>query len=487
MRLSLTRRLLCLRWTTGGLIAFLISLLALLPLLVIHPTSLVKDFPKGCGVQRTMALLEASTEENRANVKILFYGQSITKQEWSSVVGERLRVRYPTANLTIENLAIRGFPTQLLVKTAHADVYPLYPDLVIFHAYGSHRDYETIVKEIRTRTTAEILVQTDHFSRDDDLDEYTNTWVVRFGEKIPGWNVHWKTWMNYSFLPTLAKYHGIGLIDVRNNWKEYLNNNNLKPSALLKDEVHLNERGCNVMANIVSSHLVYDQDHDLKTDFGTIEDHVLETSNESDRKSQSLCFRFDGNRVDLIMNQRDTIDLELRLDHAIPAEIPELYTFTRTSSLPGTDWPALLRIQSNSLLQIEDWDLVLSDINDDLSNFGFRLVGSKTGFDGSGEKTTRFVSNSGRVVIDPEDWNVDYARKVSQIKLHEGHQVSWKVQPLFFTGDGEGLVRPMRGEGSVIITLAQGLRTGFHELVLSGVANDETVILRTYKPPATKQ
>ena len=37
----------------------------------------------GSGIQRTMTLLATSTPARRNPVRILFYGQSITKQEWS--------------------------------------------------------------------------------------------------------------------------------------------------------------------------------------------------------------------------------------------------------------------------------------------------------------------------------------------------------------------------------------------------------------------
>ena len=101
-----------------------------------------------------MTLLAASTPQHRNTVKILFYGQSITQQTWWRLVAEHLRQQFPHANLIIENRAIGGFASQILVKTAEHDLYPFYPDLVIFHVYGSHIEYENIIKNIRSRTTA---------------------------------------------------------------------------------------------------------------------------------------------------------------------------------------------------------------------------------------------------------------------------------------------------------------------------------------------
>ena len=86
----------------------------------------------GRNIQRTMRLLATSTPQKRNTVRILFYGQSITEQNWWQAVADDLRRRFPHANLVIENRALGGFASQLLVKTAETDLYPFYPDLLIF-------------------------------------------------------------------------------------------------------------------------------------------------------------------------------------------------------------------------------------------------------------------------------------------------------------------------------------------------------------------
>ena len=143
-----------------------------------------EDFPRpkwlgdterfGKHVQRTMRLLAESTPEKRNPVRVLFYGQSITEQGWWKIVAEDLRTRFPNANLIIENRAIGGHSSQLLVKTAEADLYPFQPDLVIFHVYGAHDKYEEILRRVRERTCAEILQQNDHVTKPEDLTEETD-------------------------------------------------------------------------------------------------------------------------------------------------------------------------------------------------------------------------------------------------------------------------------------------------------------------------
>ena len=49
----------------------------------------------------------------------------------------------------------------MLIRPAEHDLYPFYPDLVIFHVFGANQQYEQIIRSIRSRTTAEVLMQTD--------------------------------------------------------------------------------------------------------------------------------------------------------------------------------------------------------------------------------------------------------------------------------------------------------------------------------------
>ena len=170
----------------------------------------------GKNIQRTMRLLATSTAERRNTVRILFYGQSITEQNWAKLVEEDLRRRFPHANLVVDNRALGGFASQMLVKTAETDLYPFQPDLLIFHVYGAHDKYEDIIRHTRERTTAEILMQNDHVTKPADLSEETDA------AKLPPAGKHWDAFMNHNWLPSLAKKYGAELCDQRAMWKAYL-------------------------------------------------------------------------------------------------------------------------------------------------------------------------------------------------------------------------------------------------------------------------
>lgn len=122
-------------------------------------------------ISHTLNQLATSTPEHRNKVHIIVYGQSISEQAWWLQVKSFIVKEYPYADVKIENLAIGGFSSQLLWKSNLYDIIPAYPDLVIFHVLGSDKDYETIIRDIRTRTTSEILIQTDHIYSNQALED----------------------------------------------------------------------------------------------------------------------------------------------------------------------------------------------------------------------------------------------------------------------------------------------------------------------------
>jgi hypothetical protein len=422
----------------------------------------------GRGIQRTMRLLASSTPEHRNTVGVLFYGQSITEQKWSQEVANYLKTQFPNANLIIENRAIGGFASQLLVKTAETDLYPFYPDLLIFHVYGSHIEYENIIKRVRQRTTAEILVQTDHVTKDENLREETDA-----GKLTPK---NWDPWMNYSFLPGIAEKYQCELVDQRNLWKKYLQQTGLSASNLLSDGVHLNDHGSYLMAELVKAHLRFREDVTAAP-----ADSWVSTMNLSDFRTDQGTLKLDivGNRVDLVLGTEMKEPIEVIIDGRKPSEFPELYGFSRTTAYPGSKWPCLLRVESEKPLQLEEWTATIKDATTDLKSFKFAVSGSKTGPDGEGSSERKFVSRSGRVMIDPADWNFVYALKIFKKPLPENFKVQWKVIPHFMDS-----VEPESVDSRIeaVRTVALGLPNKRHTVELRGVAPGAIEKLRVYRP-----
>jgi hypothetical protein len=440
------------------------------------PVPLPKDISAfGTGIQRTMTLLETSRPEKRNTVRILFYGQSITEQKWSKMVEEYLRRRYPHANLIVENRAIGGFAAQVLVKTAEADLYPFYPDLLIFHVYGSHIDYEKIIENTRRRTTAEILMQTDHITRDEEIDE------ERDPSKLTPAN--WSAWMNHVFLPETARKYGVELLDQREQWGQYLRANGLPASRLLSDQVHLNDFGCWLMAELVKQRFRYlpnsPKDHWIDLTRTVI------VGKEVKWRGGRLTLPFEGNRVDLIAEEGApaTSPAAILIDGKKPSQIPQLYAFTRSSPYPNTIWPCVMRVAWQKPLVVEEWTAQITEATDDLQHFRFTVRGSVTGPDGEGVSDKPFVSNSGRIVIQPDDWSISRSREFTRVPMPPGFEVKWRVIPLFVDEYQPPSIADKTVEKAT--TVAQGLPNGRHTLEI--VSGDGKPIplraIRIYKPP----
>src|SRR5271165_4603947 len=112
---------------------------------------------------------------------------------------------------------------------------------MILHVYGSNLEYEQLIRETRGRTTAEVLMLTDHLTR----------WPPAEIDEKKDKAAWWDDFMNRTFLPATARKYGCGLADNRGAWIDYLKANHLEPQALLKDGVHLNDQGNYLMAELV--------------------------------------------------------------------------------------------------------------------------------------------------------------------------------------------------------------------------------------------
>ncbi len=425
-----------------------------------HPASL------GAGVGRTMRLLSTSTAEHRNPVRILFYGQSITEQEWWRQVVADLRTRFPHADLVVENRAIGGFPSQQLIKPAEHDIFAFYPDLVIFHVYGSDKHYEEIIRAIRSRTTAEVLMQTDHITK----------WPP---EKISKWQdggAWWEDRMNRQILPWIARTYGCGLVDVRSAWLQYLRDNHLEPSALLLDDVHLNAAGCDLMARLVERYLVVPSD---TADPGTDPVRTEPVGGNQPWVGGKLTTAFEGNRLDLVAGPASdpSQTLSVRVDGKKPSEFAELYTVTRPEPKPWSAL-ALVRVNHDRPLVAEEWTLTVDTYTTQPPGWTFHVVGSVTGPDGSGTSGATFVSPSGRVRIEPDFW-------FSQKPVEPGYAIHWSVQPQFV----DVYQPPPAGDPTLerTTTLVQGLSNGPHTLELTaGAAGPPPIAaIRVYEPPFT--
>jgi hypothetical protein len=199
-----------------------------------------------------------------------------------------------------------------------------------------------------------------------------------------------------------------------------------------------------------------------------------------------LRVEFEGNRVDAIAGPGGAwhaAPAEVFIDGKRPSQMPELYFITRPSDTFAVDWPAVNRVTAIQPLLVEDWTLKVTEVNADESQLRFEVTGSRTGPDGAGVSSERFVSRSGRVVIDPDVWGVKRAFDYAHVATPKGFEVHWRVVPMF----QDIYIAPRFEDPSAEYetTLALGLPAGKHTLEL--VAKEGSVpplqAIRVYDPP----
>ncbi len=415
-------------------------------------------------IQRAMALLGTSTPKKRNTVRILFYGQSITKQDWWLETVADLKKRFPHANIIAENPAIGGFASQKLINTTVRDVRSFYPDLLVFHVFGDHYKYEEIIKTVRELTTADIAMQSDHFHRRSD-------------PKTP--DEGWTRTMNHKHLPHIAKKYDCQFLGVRDAWRQYLLDNDYESGELLRDGVHLNEHGCYLMGKLVARELVYRKEFDAALDDPRVKTH--EVGKDITFENGKLTLPFEGNRIVAIpaTGQEQKQAAIVRIDGKKPSEHPELYTYTRANAGPGVDWPwhvgAPVQISWTKPQVNEDWTITV--LKGGQESFTFKVEGSVTGPDGEGSTEEDFASESGRIVIKSEHW---WKRTPKDFKspVKPGYQLKFKTYAM---GVDELLIPKVEDDTTEHqIVLASGLPNGTHTLEIDGDAPIRAI--RVYCP-----
>jgi len=380
------------------------------------------DNPSTAYIQRTMQALTASTREKPAHVRVLFYGQSITAQAWTRTVQKMLEERYPTVKFEFLNAAIGGYDSTRLIRTADHDLYPWYPDVLFFHVYGPLDKYEEIVKRVRQRTSAEIVIWTSHFSRDEGKKMAEGVDLVH-DERAEG-------------IRRVAKTYNCMLVDLRRKWHDHLVENKVAAESLLTDSVHLNPNGCDLYAKCIGEELNRVPElGENPASSGTIVTVPVTDPAVTRGKDGSLTLRFTGNRVLAVSDGPGGKHAKaaILLDGKPMDDMPELWAITRPSLGPAGIWmPAVDHIASAVAPVAEDWTLTcLPDSTPDGKKIHFDLRGSATGYDGDGWSTTPFVSNSRRIMIEPNDWRVAWTLGYKKATLPDAFRVTWRSYPLF--------------------------------------------------------
>jgi hypothetical protein len=443
-------------------------------------------------IARSLEIIRTSAPADHKILKVLFYGQSITRSGWDKAVIEHWHQRYPNTVFVVQNRALGGFPSPQLLRTTEQDIAAFYPDLIIFHDYGDHRAYEQIIRLFRSRTAADIIVQTDH---GESLPDPPCTEGLRLTlRQQPGctgflwakqrlWvkQRNWYDEMSYHKIPALAKKYGLAVEPQRAWWRDYLLRTHVEPNSLLADYIHPNDKGKELIASFFNQYF----DNLVEKWNGQTERTVVSIpANTTQYGNGQETVTFDGSRLELISSKPLVTWPTVTIDGDSPKDIDGCYQVTRASSIETVpDWPALRRITLRHDRVPEDWTATLTNISPDQKSFEFSVKSSRAGDEGAGDSSHDFISKSGKLSIEAQDWMVERAFEEKHIPLQAPFEVRWSVNNVC---DGEPEVID-RGDGIMQYryVLGTGLVNEKHAVTLSAPANVFQYLteFRAYKPP----
>lgn len=415
---------------------------AMLFMCQVASAELPAENPSAAFIQRTMKSLSESTPESSAVVRIMFYGQSITAQPWTGMIEQSLKRRFPSVRFEFKNGAIGGFFSSRLKRTADHDLYPWYPDLLIFHVYGPMKEYEDIIRSVRERTTSEIILWTDHISCQPEADQQEQN--LREGQ-----------------IADIARRYNCMLINVRSKWRDYLAKTGTTANALLQDHIHLNEAGWSLMARFIGEELLRIPElGDGDAASGTIVRVDADSYRHVVDGEECFTLNFKGNRIMAISDGKSVTNkgAEVLLDGNPVESYLEMWAATRPSTGPDIWMPAIKQVSFKSIPGRQDWTLTaLPDSSSDANPVHFSVQGSITGEDGTGWSSASFRAPSEKVFIDSMDWLLAWQLEYRKKTLPQGFQITWKTYPLC-----EAEYKPT----------AEGIRT----LLIQGCRNDAHVL-----------
>ena len=220
------------------------------------------------------------------------------------------------------------------------------------------------------------------------------------------------------------------LIDVRAKWQAHLQSQNLAPKDLLKDKIHLNDAGRDLMARLVGEEL--QRAPNLGNGVPS-SDRIRQVGWDTLRRGADggLELDFEGNRIVAVSNGKGAPNAEgaLALVGRPLETIRDLWVATLPNPGPFIRMPAFKQIGFQQPPGAQKCMLsLLPNSSADGTKLHFKVDGAETGAEGEGWSDWRFVPPSGRVVMKPAEWHVAWPLSYRKKTLPEGLQVTWSMR-----------------------------------------------------------
>jgi len=422
------------------------------------PQSLAADDQSKLGelIPRTMNLLA-----NGKKVKIAVYGQSLSDENnrWWRDLGDALKLAYPTAEIDIRTFGVGGVSSNLLWRLTNQELIAFSPDLVIFHVHGNHLFYETIIRQILGCTSSEMIIQGDHFGKNDGSGTAGN-WNFNLTDMS-----NWDNKMSFQTVKGYCDTYKIERDNRRQEWYDFLRTNSYIPVQLLKDDIHLNEQGQWLVAALTARHFVYNAARNPDPN-GLVK--YYEVGKDVAVVNGIITLPFDGNKIEIVPSGKSPTVISAFVDGKKPSEFPNCFYFTIPD---GGFWKGAPFLRPGmGFPQEEDWTITMT------GNGNFSVSGSKTGNDGNGNIDNLFVSDSKKIVLfNKEDWG-NYGVPIT------GGTYAFKSKGMFSENiDFDTISFDPQKENS--INVVQNLGNSAHILELtSSTGNFPVKYIKVFKP-----
>jgi len=326
-----------------------------------------------------------------------------------------IRKRFPNAPEIIYRKRVgSGCPYDYARGWVHTGVLSEHPDLILCYTNGKLIDLEEMLKNIRCRSTADIIIPSLHFMASDSL---TNDII-----NDP----------RYIEMEMICRKYNAQFVDNRRELADWLMKNNMEIKDILSDPVHQNELGRILICENIARHFVHnntpaydpfvlEKKIPLVKAFEQNDSNISFSSSwkkEGDylcaaRTGSSISMRFKGNGVYLIgkhlsgdgginvyidgkpLNAVSSFSISF-IEPAI-TNISHTGNYSRASKENGDTGPHGIILGDNVVPQT--WEIRMID---DIGNY--ELTGSFTGMDGKGNNMKPFRSSSGQIIIPPSLW-----------------------------------------------------------------------------------
>jgi len=427
---------------------------------------------------------------------------------------QAIRQRFPQAPEIVYKLHFgAGTPWEFDLGWVRQFVAADQPDLIFTYTHGTAEGLDGLLAEIRRHTTADIIIPSIHFNL------HAAGWFDK-GPRIADVALRPQAGFDPKRPPTpaeieagsasaeqiraICRKHQVEFVENRRELAEYHVRTGVKPGDLLSDPYHQNLHGQMLIWENISRHLARPEHPNYAPESRERKLAVAPPCNtateqvnlvgawsatdgqvRASKAGARLKVRFTGNRID-VLGQRlpPGGTMQVLIDGQSAEQAPVFYTTfidpqpknSGDKSKAGTVAPHAVDLGTNVVPQT--WTIIM--ISDDGD---YRIEGSVTGPDGTGNVARQFHSKSGQIGIDPKNWRGVRINDKGRVICgnHSGDKFTFDVY------------RCARGEisfqadkpTSFSVALVENLPNREHTLELITTSDHDVVItgLYVFQPP----